>query len=219
MKNTIILLLMAVCMAFMSCATTTGGFIEPTSDATMLVIGHVIIEDDYYSEETGSYTANIEVAINGKTSAGKELGLWAKTDENGYFALADVPMGEYAIKGIRSIIGRSSAVTITNSLRRSTDPYRVTNSEQPITFNALYYPLEPVGRIASLQHTIFKLDDMSAQTGQVNTTQKFSIKDYKLATGVVLNFGPVEDYFIEKYPASAWKPLLEESRQTIRFQR
>jgi hypothetical protein len=219
MRNSIILLLMAVCIAFISCATTTGGFKEPSGDATMLVIGHVIIEDDYYTEELNSYTDNIEVAIIGKTTAGKDLGLWTKTDANGYFLLADVPMGEYAIKGVRSIIGRSSAVTIINRLRLSNDPYRVTNSETPITFNAQYYPFEPVGRIVSLQHTVLKLDKMSAQTGQVNTKEQYSIKDYKLVTGAILNFGPVEDYFLEKYPLSAWKPMLEESRGTIRFKR
>ncbi len=220
MRTVIILLLTAVCIAFISCAATTGSsFTEPTSENTMLVVGHIIIEDNYYSNEVGTYTANVEVAVIGKTTAGKELGLWTKTDENGYFVLADVPMGEYALKGLRSIIGRSSAITITNRLRLSNDPYRVTNSETPITFSAQYYPFEPTGRVTSLQHNIFILDDMSDQTGQVNTFQQYSFKDYKMVTDSLLNVGPVEDYFLEKYPDSAWKPMLEESRGTIRFKR
>ncbi|MBN2413821.1 hypothetical protein JXQ31_19260 [candidate division KSB1 bacterium] len=219
MRNAIILLLIAASVLSLSCASTLGGFKEPTKENTMLVVGHILLEDDYYTDEINTYTKNIEVAVIGKTSAGKELGLWTKTDENGYFAVADVPMGEYALKGIRTIIGRSNAITVTNRLRLSTDPYRVESSEKPITFNAQYYPLEPVGRIQSLQHNLFKLDQMSGQTSQANTNMVFTIKDYKTVTGEVMNAGPVEDYFMEKYPDSAWKPFLENSRETLRFKR
>ncbi len=219
MKNAIILLLVAVSVLSLSCASTLGVFKEPTAGRTMLVIGHIILEDDYFSNELKTYTENIEVAIIGKTSTGKELGLWTKTDKNGYFAVADVPEGEYALKGLRTIIGRSNAVTITNRLRLSTDPYRVETAEKPITFSAQYYPLEPNGRIQSLQHNIFKLDKMSGQTGQANTHMVFNIKEYKTVTGQIINSGPIEDYFIEKYPESAWKPFLETSRETIRFRR
>jgi len=219
MKNAIILLLIAVSVLSFSCASTLGVFKEPTTEDTMLVIGHIVLEDDYFSDELNTYTKNIEVAVVGKTNAGKELGLWTKTDENGYFAIADVPKGEYALKGIRTIIGRSSAVTITNRLRLSTDPYRVETAEKPITFNAQYYPLEPVGRIQSLQHNLFKLDQMSGQTSQANTNMLFTIKEYKTVTGEIINVGPVEDYFIEKYPDTAWKPFLESSKETIRFKR
>ncbi len=219
MRNVIILLLVAASVLSLSCASTLGSFKEPTKENTMLVVGHILLEDDYYTDEINVYTKNIEVAIIGKTSAGKELGLWTKTDENGYFAIADVPMGEYALKGLRTIIGRSNAITVTNRLRLSTDPYRVESSEKPITFNAQYYPLEPVGRIQSLQHNLFKLDKMSGQTSQANTNLSFTLKDYQTVTGEVVNAGPVEDYFIEKYPGSAWKPFLEKSRETIRFKR
>ena len=219
MKNALILLLIAASVIYFSCASSLGVFKEPTAEDTMLVIGHIILEDDYYTDEIGTYTQNIEVAIIGKTNSGKELGLWTKTDEKGYFAIADVPMGEYALKGIRTIIGRSSAVTITNRLRLSTDPYRVASSERPITFSAQYYPLEPFERIQSLQHNLFKLDKMSGQTGQANTTLRFSIKEYKTVNGDIIDLGPVEDYFIEKHPGSAWKPFLEKSKETIRFKR
>jgi len=219
MKNVIILLLVAVSVLSLSCASSLGVFKEPTTEDTMLIVGHIILEDDYFTDELDTYTKNIEVAIVGKTNAGKELGLWTKTDENGYFAIADVPMGEYALKGLRTIIGRSNAVTITNRFRLSTDPYRVETAEKPITFSAQYFPLEPTGRIQSLQHNVFKLDQMSGQTGQANTSTVFNIKEYKTVTDKVISAGPVEDYFIEKYPQSAWKSFLETSRETIRFKR
>ena len=220
MKKVVLLVLATIMMMYLGCASTMGSFKEPTSDDTMIVIGHIIIEDDYYTNETGSFRKGMEVAIVGKTEKSGDVGLWATTDENGYFALADVPKGEYAIKGVRTIVGRPpSAITITNRLRLSTDPYRVTNTETPIQFTAVYFPFEPKGRVQSLQHVIFKLDKMSSSTGMANYTVKNSLKDYQLVDGTVENAGPVEEYFVEKHPESAWKSLLEESAKTIRFRR
>ncbi len=220
MKRVTLLLVIAAMMLGLGCASTLGVFKEPTSENTMLVIGQIIVEDDYYSDETGVTYGGLEVAIVGKTNDGKELGIWTKSDEKGYFALADVPMGEYAIKGVRGIIGRPSrAITVTNRLRLSTDPYRVENAESPVQFTAQYFPFEPKGRIQSLQHTVFKLDKMSGSTGQTKYVVKPAFTDYKLVDGTVLNEGPVEEYFIEKYPESAWTKYLEEVKTNTRFRR
>jgi hypothetical protein len=205
--------------AFMlNCAAGLSGFKEPTSDNTMLVIGRVILEDNYYSDETGVYKQDIEVAILGKTQEGKSIALWANTDEGGYFAIADAPKGEYVIQGIRTLIGTGSLVTITNRLRLSTDVYMVAGRSQ-IIFNGQYFPFEPAGRIQNLQHNIFRLDRMSKTTNQVNYDCRFSLKDYKLSNGEVITDGPVEKYFIDKYPQSAWKTMLEESSKIQRFKR
>ncbi|MBN2000357.1 hypothetical protein JW935_22595 [candidate division KSB1 bacterium] len=203
---------------FMGCAAGLSGFMEPAADDTMLIVGRAILEDNYYTEEIGVYKQDIEVAILGKTSEGKTLALWATTDENGYFAVANAPRGEYAVKGIRTLIGTGSLVTITNRLRLSTDVYMISSRPQ-VLFNGQYFPFEPVGRIASLQHNIFQLDRMSTTTNQVNYKFQFTLKDYKLLNGEILNDGPVENYFIEKYPESAWISQLEESSKTQRFKR
>ncbi len=215
MKKIILVVLAGL---FMGCAAGLSGFKEPTADDTMLVIGQVILEDNYYTEEIGVYKDDIEVAILGKTTEGKTIALWATTDENGYFAVANAPRGEYALKGIRTLIGTGSLVTITNRLRLSTDVYMISSRPQ-VLFNGQYFPFEPVGRIASLQHNIFQLDRMSKTTNQVNYTFKYTLKDYKLSNGEIINKGPVEEYFIEQYPESAWKPALEESKKTQRFKR
>jgi len=218
MKKLFLLAAVAIFILSLSCASGLQGFKEPTSDDTMIVVGQVIIEDNYYSQETAVYKEGIEVAILGRTAEGKDIALWANTDENGYFALADVPKGEYALKGVRALIGRGSLVTIVNRLRLSTDTFMLT-SKQSIIFNGQYFPFEPVGRVQSLQHNIFQLDRMSATTNQVNYVLKNTLKNFKLVNGEILNEGPVEEYFIKKHPDSAWRKALEESAKVVRFRR
>jgi hypothetical protein len=212
------LLLLTLTFIFLSCAGGLKGFKEPTSADTMLVVGRVVLEDNYYTEELGTYFADIEVAVLGKTEDGKTQAMWANTDENGYFALADVPKGEYVLKGIRALIGTGALVTVTNRLRLSTDVY-VISARPQVIFNGQYFPYEPVGRIQSLQHNIFRLDRMSKTTNQVNYTVKHSLAEYKLNDGKVVNDGPVEEYYMSKYPDSAWNSALQESAQIIRFKR
>lgn len=218
MKKRLVLLLIGVFALLMSCASGLSGFKEPTTDQTMLVVGQVIIEDNYYTQETGVYKEGIEVAIVGKTANNKSVGLWTNTDADGYFAIGDLQKGEYALKGVRALIGRGQMVTITNRLRLSSDRYMV-SSKPTILFNAQYFPFEPTGRVVSLQHNIFRLDRMSAQTNQVDYKYKFSFKNQELVDGTVLNEGPVEKHFLEKYPDTAWKTALEESAKVMRFRR
>ncbi|NIA28291.1 MAG: hypothetical protein GWP06_00080 [Actinobacteria bacterium] len=218
MKKRLVLLLIGIYALSMSCASGLSGFKEPTNDQTMLVVGQVIIEDNYYTQETGVYKEGLEVAIVGKTANNKIVGLWTNTDADGYFAIGDLPKGEYALKGVRALIGRGQMVTITNRLRLSSDRYMV-SSKPTIIFNAQYFPFEPTGRVISLQHNIFRLDRMSAQTNQVDYRYKFLLKDQELVDGKVLNEGPVEKHFLEKYPDSAWKTALEESAKVMRFRR
>ncbi len=218
MKRVSLLLITTAAALILSCASGMQGFKEPTSDNTMLVVGRAIIEDNYYTEELGVYKAGIEVAVLGKTTEGKSLALWANTDENGYFSLADVPKGEYVIKGVRALIGRGSYVSITNRLRLSTDVYTV-SGQATIIFNGEYFPYEATGRVQSLQHNIFRLDRMSSTTNQVNYVVNNALKGYKLATGEILNDGPVEEYFIQKHPESAWKNALSESAKIVHFRR
>jgi hypothetical protein len=218
MRNCLTILVLIANVLILSCASGLQSFKEPTSDATMLVVGNVVLEDNYYSDETGVYKADIEVAVLGKTQDGKSLALWANTDANGYFALADVPKGEYVIQGIRALIGTGSLVTITNRLRLSTDVYTVSGRSQ-VLFNGQYFPFEPVGRIQSLQYNLFHLDRMSKSTNQVGYENRYVLKDVKLLDGEILNAAPVEKYFIDKYPASLWKGPLEESMKVQRFKR
>ena len=218
MRSVSVILLLAAFALIAGCGGGLSGFKEPTADNTLIVVGRVIIEDNYYSQETGVYKQDLEIAILGKTEDGKALGLWTSTDENGYFAIADVPKGEYVLKGVRTLIGRGSQITITNRLRLSSDQYMVT-TRPTVLFNGQYFPYEATGRVVSLQQNIFTLDRMSSQTNQVNYKVKHTLQNVELVNGETLNDGPVEKVFIEKYPNSAWQAALEESAQVMRFRR
>ena len=194
------------------------GFKEPTMEGTMLVVGAVVLEDNYYTEETAVYKKGIEVAVLGKTEAGERLALWTTTDENGYFAMADVPKGEYVLKGVRVLIGKGSLVTITNRLRVSSDAYMVT-SKPTIIFQGDYFPYEEKDRVVSLQHNFFTLDRMSKSTRRVNYSAKNKPENIQLVSGETYSADPVEAYFVEKHPESAWIPQLKKAVDIVRFKR
>lgn len=218
MRFYVVVLLLAVFAVIAGCGGGLSGFKEPTLDNTMIIVGRVIIEDNYYSQETGVYKQDLEIAILGKTPDGKSLGYWTSSDKDGYFAIADVPEGEYVLKGVRTLIGRGSQITINNRLRLSSDQYMVT-SKPTVIFNGQYFPYEKTGRVISLQQNIFTLDRMSAQTNQVNYKVKHTLQNVELVNGETLNDGPVEKHFMELYPASAWQSDLEASSQVMRFRR
>jgi len=211
-------LLISLLFFMLSCSSGIQGLKEPASNKTMLVVGRVIVEDKSYSDRHAVYKSGIDVAVVGKIKSGKEVGLWTTTDENGYFCVSNVPMGEYALKGVRLSIGRGDLVIIENRLSSSSDPYLLTHKTELI-FNGDYFPFAPVGRIQNLQHTIFTLDYSNRSVKQVRCLTTNKLVDIKLFNGEVLNAGSVEEYFIQKYPESAWKQALEKSAEIVRLRR
>jgi hypothetical protein len=212
------IVIFAVMILIIACAQQFLGFAEPTSENTMLVIGQVIVEDKGYTDKPSVYKQDIRVGIYGVGKDESETGVWVRTDENGYFALANVPIGEYAIKALQLTVGAGELTTIENRLSFSDDPYVITNREF-FVFNGGYFPYEPVGRIQSLKHNIFTLDLSNRNVLIVRNISVNTLTDYTLDNGEVLNQGPVERYFINKYPNSAWNKDLEESAESNRFKR
>ncbi len=212
------LLLISLIFLLLTCSSGIQGLKEPSSNKTMLIVGRVIVEDKSYSDRHGLYKSGIDVAVVGKTKSGKDIGSWTTTDENGYFCISNVPMGEYALKGARLSIGRGDLVIIENRLSSPSDPYLLTYNTELI-FNGNYFQFAPVGRIQSLQHTIFTLDYSNHSVKQVRYLTTNKLVDIKLYNGEVLNAGPVEEYFIQKYPESAWRQALEKSAKIVRLRR
>jgi len=200
------------------CSETHKGFTEPTSENSMLVVGRVIVEDKGYTENPQVYKENLRVGIYGLAEDGSEIGEWARTDENGYFVLANVPKGEYAIKALQLTVGAGQFLTIENRLGFSDEPYIITNREFFI-FEGGYFPFEPIGRIQSLKHHIFTLDQSNRNILQVRNMALYKLNNLELHTGEVLNAEPVEMYFVKKYPKSGWNKDLEESSTFNKYPR
>ena len=213
-----LLIMLPVLILFHECAQQYKGFTEPTSENSMLVIGRVIVEDKGYTEKPEVYKDGLRIAIYGKGEDGSETGVWATTDENGYYVIANLPIGEYVIKAIRLTVGSGQLLTIENRLSYSDDPYLITNREFFI-FDGDYFPFEPVERVQSLMHHIFILDVSNRNILMVRNVVMHSLKDVMLNNGEVLNEGSVETYFIQKHPDSAWNKFLEESAALKRYRR
>ena len=167
------------------CTESYKGFAEPKSENTMLVIGQVIVEDKGFTENPQVYRENLRIGIYGLAEDGTEIGEWARTDSNGYFVLANVPKGEYAIKAIQLTVGAGQLLTIENRLGFSDEPYIITNREFFI-FEGGYFPFEPVGKIQSLKHHIFTLDQSNRNILMVRNMALFTLKNYELHNGDIL---------------------------------
>ena len=164
------------------------------------------------------YKNNINVGIYGKTENGDDIGEWVSTDEQGYFVLSDAPKGEYVIKAVQLTVGAGQLITIENRLSYADDPYYISNRDI-IIFTGLYFPFEPVGRVQSLKHNIFKLDFPNRDIVTVKSRALNTLDEFEVYGGEILNAGPVERYFIQKYPNSKWLEPLEQSANIIRYKR
>jgi hypothetical protein len=218
MEKRKVVLLVLITLYFIACAASYQGFREPTSDQTMVVVGRVLVQDIGYTDRPELYKKDIRVGIYGRAENGDDIGEWLTTDENGYYVLTDVPKGEYVLKAIQLTVGTGQLLTIENRLSYADDSYFIT-SRDFIAFNASYFPFEPVGRVQSLKHTIFTLDLPNRNVTTVKFAMLNTLDNITVYGGEVLNEGPVERYFIEKYPTSNWKEPLEQSANIIRYKR
>ena len=110
--------LICVLLLGLKCSTTKMfyKFEEPENLDSMLVVGRVILQDYNFTERIDVMYSNIEVAVFGRSDEGEKLGMWATTDKNGYFALANVPSGQYTLKGIRATLSTGTRIIISNPL-------------------------------------------------------------------------------------------------------
>jgi hypothetical protein len=204
MKKKVLKHFIVVGIILVGCAgTIRQGFKEPSSVDSMLIIGSIIVEDNYYTKEIGVYRDGIEVAILGRTEKGKALAFWTVTDKNGYFSIGDVPKGEYTLKGFHVLLKDGSYVTVSNRLNYISDPFLVAESEL-IIFEGREFTIKPVNRIVNLQHNHFILTAMSRGSRIVNHTVLSIIDSERLVDGKVYSEGPVVEYIMKKYPESQW---------------
>lgn len=212
MKKSVSALLPTIILLSCAAGVQYYKFAEPTSNDTMLVVGRVLMEDNEYSGRHDVVTSGIEVAILGLPDSSSDVtGLWAMTDRNGYFALANVPQGIYALKGIRVTLSDGQRIILSNPLikERSFFRFNPPNTET-ILIEGDNFILQPVGRVISLQHNIFRLNPKATMFSLESDTKQI-LKNIKLVNGKVANDPTVEEYFLEHYADTQWGKDLEAS--------
>jgi len=183
------------------------GFKEPTQENTMLVVGRVLLEIGT-TLSAGMYEGDISVAIVGQTEDGKTVGYWTQADPEGYYAFANVPKGRYMVKTVKAMVRDLGLITITSRLTGGNNFYYLSKDEF-VTFSGNYFPFEPVGRVIDLTHLVVHLEDPEMVRVAVQTNFYPKLSAFKTVTGEMLNAGTVPQYFLLKYPDTAWKSDLE----------
>ena len=190
----------------LTCSSSLQNIPQP-QELKNLIIGSLIFEIDGYQNVYRTFRDNIEVAIVGRYVENgqlKQFGEWVTTDEYGYFHLANVPDGEYAIKGFRSRVISIGDVTIANHLNNPDRNYYELLHNDLIGFNADLFDSRPNHRIINFQHNVFKL----FQNEIVEHKRLNRLRNYKLADGDVIDEPPAPVYFIENFPESGWDDYL-----------
>ena len=175
----------------------------PKTDRSFLVIGALTVDLLQYRNITETYRGGIDVIIAGRLKKGGRYiykNFWTKTDDRGYFFLANVPPGEYALRGFRiQVLGPAFHLLVFSRLRSEKDPYEVVqNARIPVL--AGYFPFPARGRIVNLRHNYFILDHGIKAIAR----NYFKLENLKLVTGRTITEPDVLTYFKQTFPGSGW---------------
>jgi len=209
MRKNIVAAIISLPFIFLSCAAGVKGVKEPASDNSLLVFGNIIFENKYYNNQLELIRKDINVAIVGKHDKdGKDHNYWVTTDKNGFFYLANVPKGKYAIQGFQIYLGQGELLTIANPLKRSGSYYQIQRDEY-VVFQADYFPIETDSRIYNLKYNHFWIDQSTKASAQVEHRIYDKLDNLQLIGGTILKSPRVEQHFIDQHPTSGWVPLLK----------
>ena len=198
-----------------NCGSSFQTLKEPSSEQSHLVIGAVILEDNYYTQFGSVHLEDIEVAILSETVSEGDIkisGYWTRTDENGFFQLSDVPRGRYAITGIRLYLRNGELLVISNPLNSGKSEFIIQESDH-VPFMGQYFKIEPQGRIVNLQNNLFIIEQESRTYYHVEHICQKSFSKRKMVDGSYLEMMPVDAYFLQKYPTSSWGSIIKQSNE------
>ncbi len=200
-------LLIASTLLAVGCGGGLSTRLTTPQEGKMLLIGSVIVENVGYRQRRESYTVGIEVSIMGDEDVAGEmkrvqLTFWA--DDQGYFCVENVAYGRYTLKGIR-INSPGGDWTIWNELRMPNERWVVGSIEQRYPFTGDYFYFSPNSNVYNFQHNIFSV----VLGGDVYYQNRPRIRGESFQLNDTYTRGFVEEYFIEKYPDSGWRPILE----------
>ena len=201
-----IILAFIVGVSLFSCSSSVQMLPEPVENKNLL-IGSLIFDIDGYKDNFVTIRQNIEVAIIGrfvKDNDIKNFSQWVTTDENGYFFIANVPDGKYAIKGFRTHLIGLGNLTIENELIDPQRNYFELKNSDNISMTGELFDIRSNQRIVNFQYNILTLH----RGGIIDNKRYNRLQNLKLSTGEILNSPSVPIYFLEKFEGSGWENYL-----------
>ena len=207
MKQKKCLVLLSILILFFSCSSSIKMLPMPVENKNLL-IGSLIFDVNGYNDKYLTVRENIEIAIVGnyvEKGELKKFGEWTITDENGYFYLANVPDGEFVIKGFRIHSIGADNLTISNELIDPNENYYELKSEDIIYLQANFFDTKSKQGIVNFKHNVFTI-----HSNEFIQHMKHSIlRDVKLSTGEVISEPSVPQYFLDKFAGTPWINYLE----------
>ena len=200
-------LLIASTLLALGCGGGLSMRMTTPQEGKMLLIGSVIVENVGYRQRREHYTAGIEISIMGdveKEGRMDRVGFSFWADDEGYFCVENVDAGRYTLKGVR-INSAGGDWTIFNELRLPNERWMVGSIEHRYSFTGDYFYFSPNSNVYNFQHNIFSIvlgGDVYYQNRPRLRGEAFQLND-------TYTRGFVEEYFIQKYPDSGWRPVLE----------
>ncbi len=190
----------------LNCSSSEQMMPEPIEQRNLL-IGSIIFDIDGYRDNFTTIRHNIEVAIIGKVVKGDEIqnfSQWTVTDEQGYFFIANIPAGEYAIKGFRTHLIDLGNMVIENELIDPQRNYFELKNSDVIAMTGELFDVRSNHQIVNFRHNIITLH----RNGIIENERYDRLQDFKLSTGEILNAPSVSIYFIEKFEGTGWESYL-----------
>jgi hypothetical protein len=206
MIGRIILATIIFAIGLFSCSSSVQMLPEPIENKNLL-IGSLMFDIDGYEDNFTTIRQNIEVVIIGRFVEDgniKNFSQWVTTDENGYFFIANVPDGEYAIKGFRTHLIGLGNLTIENELIDPQRNYFELKGMDVISMTGNLFDVRSDQRIVNFRYNIITLHRSSI----IDNRRYDRLQDVKLSTGEVLNSPPIPIYFLEKFERTGWENYL-----------
>ena len=203
MKHIYSFAILSVYLFLMGCTGSKELVMEKPQEGKCLIVGAVLAENLGIEERYESILENIHVVLVGKfIENGEEIeeGYRVKTDENGYFALQNVPAGSYVLKGFEIDVGFSTRLFVTSRWDGNTQIYYPGYSNV-IDYTVRVWPEPHTERIIDMEINYFMLD----QAMRI-ANKKFNVlkdKQGNLSNATYTMKNPV-DYFKTKYPQWEW---------------
>lgn len=196
-----------ISLLIISCAGSVKMLPEPMEEKNLL-IGSILFDVNGYNDKYLTVRENIEIAIVGnyvEKGELKKFGEWTITDENGYFYIANVPDGEFVIKGFRIHSVGAENLTISNELLDPNENYYELKNEDIIYLQANYFDTASRQRIVNFGHHIFTIH----ANAFIQHERYDALRNVKLSTGEIVSEPPVPQYFLEKFSGTPWTRYLE----------